>query len=184
MKFTSTKSGKITGIRFYKAAGNTGVHIGDLWSSTGTLLASATFSGETASGWQQVNFSTPVQIQAGQTYIASYHSTTGYSFTDYYFAHVGAGLTNGSLTAIGNGLDGVFGYGSDPTFPSTVSFANSDNFWVDVVFDDTVTGGPQANPDSGFTVNENGSITIATFICSRRYRTALWLPRLRASAAP
>jgi hypothetical protein len=162
VKFTSTTSGKITGIRFYKAAGNSGVHIGDLWSSTGALLASATFSGESASGWQQVNFSTPVQIQAGQTYIASYHTTTGYSYTDYYFTQVGAGLTNGSLTALGNGLDGVYGYGSSPTFPSTVSFANSDNFWVDVVYDDTGAGGPQANPDSGFTVNENGSITIAT----------------------
>jgi hypothetical protein len=161
VKFTSTTSGKITGIRFYKAAGNTGVHIGDLWSSSGTPLASATFSGETANGWQQVNFSTPVQIQAGQTYIASYHSTTGYSYTDYYFANVGAGLTNGSLTATGNGLNGVFAYGSNPVFPNTVSFANSDNFWVDVVFDDTTSGGPQANPDSGFTVSENSSITIA-----------------------
>ena len=30
-----------------------------LWSATGTLLATATFSGETASGWQQVLFSQP-----------------------------------------------------------------------------------------------------------------------------
>ena len=32
---------------------------------------------------------------------------------------------------------------------------------VDVVFDDTTSGGPQANPDSGFTVAENSSLTIA-----------------------
>ena len=61
MKFTSASFGQITGIRFYKDAQNTGTHIGDLWSSNGTLLASATFTNETASGWQQVNFTTPVQ---------------------------------------------------------------------------------------------------------------------------
>ena len=43
----------------------------------GTLLASATFSNETASGWQQVNFSSPVSITAGTTYIASYEAPVG-----------------------------------------------------------------------------------------------------------
>ena len=42
-KFTSSVSGEITGIRFYKGPQNTGTHIGDLWSADGTLLASATF---------------------------------------------------------------------------------------------------------------------------------------------
>ncbi len=64
LKFTSEVFGTVTGVRFYKAAANTGTHIGSLWSSTGTLLATATFTNETASGWQQVNFSTPVQISA------------------------------------------------------------------------------------------------------------------------
>src|SRR5207302_8669396 len=64
VKFKSDVGGTITGIRFYKGPGNTGTHVGTLWSSTGTKLASATFSGETASGWQQVNFSTPVTITA------------------------------------------------------------------------------------------------------------------------
>ena len=35
-----------------------------LWTSTGTLLATATFTGETATGWQQVIFATPVAIAA------------------------------------------------------------------------------------------------------------------------
>ena len=55
MKFRSDVAGQVTGVRFYKGSGNTGTHIGNLWSSTGTLLASATFTGESASGWQQVN---------------------------------------------------------------------------------------------------------------------------------
>ena len=41
---------------------------------SGTLLASATFTNESASGWQQVNFSNPVPITAGTTYVASYHT--------------------------------------------------------------------------------------------------------------
>jgi hypothetical protein len=50
VKFRSDIDGVITGIRFYKAATNTGVHIGNLWSASGQLLGSATFSGESASG--------------------------------------------------------------------------------------------------------------------------------------
>ena len=64
VKFRSDTAGYITGIRFYKASTNTGTHVGNLWTSTGTLLATATFTNETASGWQQVNFATPVAITA------------------------------------------------------------------------------------------------------------------------
>ena len=160
VKFVSADSGKITGIRFYKGSENTGTHTGELWTSTGQLLASATFTNETDSGWQQVNFTTPVNIQAGQSYIASYHTNTGfYSTTDFFFDN--AGTTTGALTATGNGLNGVFAYGAGPLFPSNVSFTNGSNYWVDVVFDDTSSGGPQANTDNGFTVIENGSISIA-----------------------
>ena len=76
-KFQSTTNGQITGIRFYKGPLNTGTHIADLWSANGTLLATAPFTNETASGWQQVNFSSPVRITAGTTYFASYHSSGG-----------------------------------------------------------------------------------------------------------
>jgi len=44
--FTADSDGSITGIRFYKGSGNTGTHVGELWSSTGQLLAAATFAGE------------------------------------------------------------------------------------------------------------------------------------------
>ena len=54
---TPTTNGYISGVRFYKGTTNTGVHIGNLWTTSGTLLATATFTNESASGWQQVNFS-------------------------------------------------------------------------------------------------------------------------------
>lgn len=50
VQFRSDSSGYISGIRFYKSAANTGTHVADFWSSSGTLLATATFSSETSSG--------------------------------------------------------------------------------------------------------------------------------------
>ena len=52
MKFQSTVPGWVAGVRFYKGAGNGGTHTGSLWTSSGTLLATGTFTNETASGWQ------------------------------------------------------------------------------------------------------------------------------------
>ncbi|MGO4486789.1 DUF4082 domain-containing protein, partial [Rhizobium sp. 2TAF27] len=60
VKFQSNVAGDITGIKFYRSANDNGQNVVDLWSSTGTKLASATFSTTTASGWQTVNFTTPV----------------------------------------------------------------------------------------------------------------------------
>ena len=77
MKFQASVPGTITGIRFYKGATNTGTHVGTLWTSTGTLLGSVTFTNETASGWQQATLPTPVTIQANTTYVVSYHTTVG-----------------------------------------------------------------------------------------------------------
>jgi hypothetical protein len=163
IKFTSTASGEITGIRFYKGPSNTGTHVGDLWSATGTLLASAAFTNETASGWQQVNFSTPVKITPGATYVASYLTSKGnYSDTPYYFDTL-QNPTNGSLSAIADGLNGLYAYASTSTtstFPSNIA-TYGDNYWVDVVFDDTSTG-PQASDYNGLAVTENQTLSIST----------------------
>jgi YVTN family beta-propeller protein len=159
LKFTSATNGEITGIRFYKGALNTGTHLVDLWSASGTLLATATSTNETASGWQQVNFSNPVNITAGTSYIASYHMNRGeYSDTPYYFDTLN-GTTNGSLAAIGDGLNGVFAYSPGSVFPTNVA-PEGDNYWVDVVFNDT-SQEPQANDDSGFVTKENTAVSIA-----------------------
>jgi len=101
ISFKSDVNGYITGIRFHKGSNNTGTHVGNLWNSTGTLLGSATFTNETASGWQQVNFSTPVAITANTIYRASYHSTIGhYSVSSNYFTF--SGTDNAPLHAIRN----------------------------------------------------------------------------------
>src|SRR6476646_6391561 len=77
LKFYSDVPGYVTGIQFYKGTGNTGAHVGALWSNTGANLASVTFAGETASGWQQANFSSAVSIAANTTYVISYTAPNG-----------------------------------------------------------------------------------------------------------
>lgn len=151
VQFTATEDGLISGLRFYKGPDNIGPHVANLWSSSGALLATASFTTETASGWQQVNFTTPVLITAGSTYTASYHTDGNYSADVNYFA---SPFTNADLTAIGS----VYAYGSNSAFP-TNSFNNT-NYWVDVVYSKLLPA-PLALNDGGLLVGENGSIAIA-----------------------
>ena len=134
VRFRSDFDGYITGIRFYKASANTGAHVGHLWTNSGTLLATATFSNETASGWQQVTFNNPVAISASTTYVASYFAPSGhYSDTVAYFA--AAGFDAPPLHFLADGVDGangVYSYSSTSTFPT--SSYHSSNYWVDVVY--------------------------------------------------
>ncbi len=160
VKFTAEKGGSITGVRFYKAATNTGTHIGSLWSSTGTLLASATFTNETASGWQQVTFSKAVSITAGTTYVAGYFAPNGhYSATPAAFAS--AGTNNPPLKALANSTsaDGVYMYGSASAFPSN-SF-NSTNYYVDVTFAPTPPSGPPTSPTGVFAAVASGQASVS-----------------------
>ncbi|QXJ21549.1 DUF4082 domain-containing protein [Actinomadura graeca] len=135
MKFRADSGGWVTGVRFYKGAGNTGTHTGSLWKPDGTRLATATFSNESAEGWQEVTFSSPVQVTAGTTYIVSYLAPNGH-----YSANIGgfanAGVDAPPLHALRAGEDGpngVYAYGSGG-FPGN---ASTSNYWVDVVFTTT-----------------------------------------------
>ena len=128
VQFQASANGTVSGIRFYKEADNTGSHTGTLWTASGTELATGTFSNESTQGWEELDFTTPVTVTAGTTYVASYLTTTGH------YADTSGGLssavTNGPLTALANG--GVYAYGSTTTFP-TSSYGGG-NYWVDVVY--------------------------------------------------
>jgi methionine-rich copper-binding protein CopC len=134
VKFTTDVNGWIAGIRFYKGAGNTGTHVGSLWSSGGSPLAQVTFSGESASGWQTAYFTAPVPVTAGTTYVVSYFAPNGgYSVDSGAFASAGADNPPlHALSSAAGGGNGVYAYGSSPAFPAS-SF-NATNYWVDVVF--------------------------------------------------
>jgi hypothetical protein len=154
MKFTADTYGTITGVRFYKASTNTGTHVGSLWDANGNQLAQATFSNETASGWQTVTFASPVTVQPGQTYVASYFAPNGhYSATPGYFyrspsppPHGLAMTDSGPLHAVrntGGATNGMFRYTGSPSFP--VSSFDASNYWVDVVYQTTPAPGAVSN---------------------------------------
>ncbi len=132
VRFRSEVAGTIEGIRFYKAATNTGTHVGSLWTAGGQLLGQATFSGETASGWQQVKFASPVAIQANTTYVAGYFAPAGH-YSDN-GPTLASAVSNPPLSAEASGAvgNGVYAYGSGVTFPT--NSWNASNYWVDVLF--------------------------------------------------
>jgi len=132
--FQSAVAGYITGLKFYKGSQNTGTHTGTLWSSTGTQLATGTFTGETASGWQSLTFASAVAISANTPYVISYHAPSGfYSSSSGYFTGAVSTypLTALASTTAPNG-NGVYAYGASTVFPNN-SF-NATNYWVDPTF--------------------------------------------------
>jgi hypothetical protein len=126
MRFSASVNGTITGIRYWKAASETGTHTGRIWSNTGTLLASVVFTGETASGWQTKALATPLNITAGAQYVVSVNVTSRYACTSSVFS---SAVSNGGLTApVGAGI-----FNTAPGSFPTASFSNT-NYFRDVVF--------------------------------------------------
>ena len=125
VRFRAEVAGQITGLRFYKGAQNTGTHLGHLWTNAGQLLASVTFTNETASGWQEVGLATPVAIAADTTYVASYHTTVGYyAVTE---PGLAAEVANPPLQALADGVDGpngVYKYGASGFPTDTYNASN------------------------------------------------------------
>lgn len=129
LRFSTSVAGSVLGIEFYKASTNTGTHVGTLWGPTGVSLATVTFTGETASGWQTAMFATPVAISTGQNYAVSYFDPNGhYSSDQNYFT---APYVNAPLT----GITGVFN-NTTSAFPAMTY--NASNYWVDLVFQPAV----------------------------------------------
>lgn len=152
VKFRAKYSGQVTGIRFYKSSQNTGTHTGSLWTKSGKLLAKATFTNETKSGWQQVTFAKPVSISANTTYVASYFAPKGHFARD-------SGVfknqrTSGDLIGLKSGTDGlngVYKYSKTTAYPSTESQAQS-WYGVDLVYKtERFTPTPKPNAPTSLT---------------------------------
>jgi len=164
-RFTSSEIVEITGVRFYKAPDNTGVHTGSLWNSLGVRLAQVEFVNETSTGWQQMSFDEPVRIEPGELYTISYHAPEGrYSASTNFFdeAHTQGPLTAPAAVSIGG--NGVFVYGSGG-FP-TLSASNT-NYWVSPVYatpeDLNAPTLARTIPDAGATSVAPSSTIVAVF---------------------
>ena len=100
---------------------------------TGTRLAQATFTGETASGWQTVTFASPVQVTPNTTYVASYFAPNGHyaATADYFYRAPAPGperrrdrrqrrrCTRCATPA--RTTNGVYTYSASSTFPANPS---------------------------------------------------------------
>jgi hypothetical protein len=128
VKFQSSVAGHVTGLRYYRVTGETGTHIGHLWSATGTLLGTTAFTNEGASGWQTASFATPIAVSAHITYVASVNSNSVLGYTSHGLA---ASVSNGTLSTVADGLNGVYS-ATKGSFPTSSS--GGTNYFRDVVF--------------------------------------------------
>ena len=117
VKFKADLDGAITGVRFYKAAANTGTHVGSLWSATGTRLAQATFTNETGSGWQSVDVRQPRQRHGRHNLRRVVLRAGGHYSVD--SGGLASAVDNPPLHALGNGTsaNGVYAYGATSALP-------------------------------------------------------------------
>lgn len=139
LRFQSDTAGYVSGIRFYKHVANVGPHVVNLWTDTGVLLASRVVTGETASGWQQMDFPAPVPVAANTRYVASYFVPSGHYSVDL-LAFSGQSVARAPLLAPAAGPgepNGVYAYAPSSTFP-TQTFQSS-HYWVDVVWGASAT---------------------------------------------
>ncbi len=131
VKVRSDQTGTLTGVRLYKASGDTITLTGHVYSSNGILLASTDPTSVAGSGWQVLPLTTPLGLSADTTYVISYFSPSGnYAYT---LGGLSTEIANPPISALADGAqgaDGVYRYGGG--FPSNGSGAS--NYWVDVAF--------------------------------------------------
>jgi hypothetical protein len=156
LQFRSDVAGYVSAVRFYKGPYNTGTHTGQLWSSTGTLLGSVSFTNETSSGWQQANFASPIAIQANTTYVVSYLAPRGNYADDQYYNW--SGLNASPLHVAGSNA-GVFRYSSSAAFPN--QSWNQSNYYVDLVFTAAQGGASTSYSISGHVSGAAATISVS-----------------------
>ena len=161
VKFKADTFGTITGIRFYKGAGNTGTHVGSLWTASGQRSSPRRPSPARPPRAGSRSRSPARRRRPGTTYIASYYAPNGhYAGSAGYFypppsppPNGGGSVDSAPLHALrntGTTTNGVYTYSASSTFP--VSTFGASNYWVDVVFAPT----PPPGQVTGVTATAGG----------------------------
>ncbi|WP_336216725.1 DUF4082 domain-containing protein [Nonomuraea sp. LPB2021202275-12-8] len=128
MRFTATRPGTVTAIRFHRHRRAAGTHTASLWDGNGNRLAHVPFAAETASGWQEVRLPRPVAVSANRPYIVSYHVPDGvFGLVRHYFQRYSPGTDSLRVSR----RNGVYTYDAS-AFPRRTSAGH--NYLVDVVF--------------------------------------------------
>ena len=116
VKFRSDVSGFITGLRFYKGGANTGTHVGNLWTTTGTAARPRRPSpARPPPAGSRSTSPRPVPIAASTTYVASYHTDAGALRRGRELLRQRRAWTTRPLHALATAVDGangVYSYGA------------------------------------------------------------------------
>ncbi|MGP5071867.1 DUF4082 domain-containing protein [Arthrobacter rhombi] len=128
LEFTTSEAITVYGVGFDKSTDGGEPLPGYLYDDAGVLMGTATFTGHTGSGWQEVTFDEPIPLGPG-TYTVSYFTPHGgYAWaenTD--FAKIKSGPVSATST------NGRYRY-SDKGGNKPVSTYRSSNYFVDVAF--------------------------------------------------
>jgi len=131
LRFRSTIAGYITHARIYRHIPG-GSFVASLWSgSGGSLLARNTTHTITTPGWQEVAFTTPVQIQPNTIYVVAFSIPVGVEHV-YNLNYFTEDVVNPPFFVPG-GVEENGVYGAMGTFPNIPYQAY--NAWIDVVFE-------------------------------------------------
>lgn len=137
-KFRASVNGSVVGIRWQRVTNNNGVGDVALFQGTTNISGTRTVSGETASGWQRMDFASPISITSNTIYIAAaryilnlsqiiniYYSSSNY-FTS---AYINTPL---EAVATATSVNGVYSYSSTMVAPSSTWQGSS--YFIDLVF--------------------------------------------------
>jgi hypothetical protein len=136
-KITVDEPTRLIALRFYKSAGETGTHVGRVWTSGGTQLAQVTFAAESESGWQRQALPSALDLVPGQTYVVSVGLNAFYSKTG---GGLQSQLVSGPLRSVAAG-NGAFADRAG-LFPTQTW--QSTNYFVDAVV--ALPGSPLRTP--------------------------------------
>lgn len=141
-QFTSSVTGTITHVCYYKDATLTGTHYGSVWCASslcgtiGTELSREEFTSDTGTGWKCQELSTPVSILENVPYRVSVHfPSSAYIRTSSYFSNA---YTEQNLTVPSFGA--YFRDSSSISYPNQANTGT--NFWIDMIITYATESGP------------------------------------------
>ena len=132
MRFKSVRAGQIDAMMWWKVT-NSGTRVGGIYDMATNLLATCTFSGETAHGWQTQALSSPLAIAANTDYCTVVYDDTGY------YGFIGACYPRGDANLFSNPLYAYemrYNGGGPLSFPGNTNVPAGFGM-TDVVFTDT-----------------------------------------------
>ena len=145
VRMTATQAVTITRSRFYQLAESNGTHTAHVWAANGSLIATEAFTGETASGWQEVTLSSPVAIASGAEFTVGYFTSAG---------HYPRGSFDVPTGSPFSGVNGAYEYSAvDGTYPPN---NQGTNYGIDFDY----TGGVPDPPTSVSAVAGDASATV------------------------